>query len=329
MSLSSVSSGCSFLHRPLQAPPLHVPLARPSSFTTASASASAYVSPPPTSSMGPYNTSRALSKSPSRCYTNKAVPRLDLNLGNWFPTQQKLKEKNELPTPHFVYLEGDPGAAKRDIIWRLSRLGYNVYEDHFLGYCERAWEDSSSLTKLSSAWIASQNAFVEDLEETCAKKKVVGDRSSDNIVFLHRSPLSLVIHGKILGNKEMEEEGRRHLEINAGRNSSYLYCHADPIRQGERLAERIFDADRYNKVVMQKVLGMVQDYDDEKLAVIRDAYRESQQEGNVFAADIDTTSAKQAAANILTQCGIEFKPVFDLEKLRATTTSRNRYSNDT
>lgn len=79
-----------------------------------------------------------------------------------------------------------------------------------------------------------------------------GFKTKDDVVFIHRSPLSCVVYGHAEYKdvmKELQEVLLAHVTLTRKNFSlSVIYCWCDSIRQQERLGERLYWADDAQKV---------------------------------------------------------------------------------
>lgn len=66
----------------------------------------------------------------------------------------------------------------------------------------------SSIHDLATRWLDDQSRFLIELEEKVKKGEVI----SNNAVFLHRSPISLISHGKLLKDSSLEDLGWKSFE---------------------------------------------------------------------------------------------------------------------
>jgi len=129
-------------------------------------------------------------------------------------------------------------------------------------------------------------------------------------VFLHRSPLSPYIHDEDQHAKATMDQLRETAIV------SVIYCWSDSIRQRERLGERDYWATSEER----EIFNVLKETDEDHLLALQEKYESHTK--TEFDASLPTTSAKQATANLLTLCGIDFDPVFDLNRLEKHCTTR-------
>ncbi|ELR12518.1 uncharacterized protein ACA1_028530 [Acanthamoeba castellanii str. Neff] len=118
------------------------------------------------------------------------------------PLKQKrlqAKEKGEacLPfshhcpilSPHFVFLEGSGGAGKKDLLWRLNKMGHEVVFHPYLTFLldsQYPYTPTRDHDILQVRW---GNKIINALENIASLSKT-GKAYKSNLVFVHRSPIS-------------------------------------------------------------------------------------------------------------------------------------------
>eukprot|EP01126_Amoeba_proteus_P049053 TRINITY_DN5710_c0_g1_i6.p1 TRINITY_DN5710_c0_g1~~TRINITY_DN5710_c0_g1_i6.p1 ORF type:complete len:196 (+),score=22.85 TRINITY_DN5710_c0_g1_i6:435-1022(+) len=193
----------------------------------------------------------------------------------------------------------------------MSKMGYTVYvdrfQDHVMNLCTQYdTMPSSSCASISWAGRLLTNCHNFQLQFNESKK------FKENLVFFHRSPLSLHVH------REQEEYLHFHEALKKMFSVSVVYCWSDEIRQSERISERNYWAEG----TLKSVLESLEDECKERLQKIEASYLKFSKV-DTFDASLPTTSSKQATANLLTLCGIDFDPVFDVSKFVPVSSDRS------
>eukprot|EP01125_Pyxidicula_operculata_P020644 TRINITY_DN7673_c0_g1_i2.p1 TRINITY_DN7673_c0_g1~~TRINITY_DN7673_c0_g1_i2.p1 ORF type:complete len:260 (+),score=20.73 TRINITY_DN7673_c0_g1_i2:33-812(+) len=224
------------------------------------------------------------------------------NLHNLFKPSESLSIKTKSKKPHFVFLEGVAGTGKADVIWRLHKLGYTVSTNTFFNHCENFTSKNEMIDQkglfCSLSWLNLQTQFIQKISED-------GSIPKDNLVVLHRSPLSLWVHDQGVDALNLVKE------LKMLYNISFIYCWSDPTRIQERVGER-------NYWSTGKTKKLYEQFDEENTEIQKryeQKYIELQEKG-IFEGSLPTTSSKQATANLLTLCGVDFNPVFDTSTLK-------------
>jgi len=147
-------------------------------------------------------------------------------------------------------------------------------------------------------WLAQWTKELELLEHAHRK----GQPHKDNVVFVHRSPVSLWVHDV----SRMQPPSRTNVwlrvadEVNTQFSCSTLLCHAEDIKQKQRLAERMFYAENEAKLIR---IALHED-DAELQQLYQSKYKELQDKEWIDAV-VQTTSVKQAQAQVLCMLGLD------------------------
>lgn len=166
---------------------------------------------------------------------------------------------------------------------------------------------------MQTVWMSSVITWMTDVERRVKRGEMP---AMSNVLFLHRSPLSIDIHAEVFHGKSSNVGKRMLDELRASFNISAVYCWSDEIRQLERLGEREYDADSE----LLSLLKTLKDNDEPTIQKKRTLYETYYKEG-LLDASLPTTSTKQATANLLTMAGVKFDPVWNLDSLRAANNS--------
>eukprot|EP01130_Rhizamoeba_saxonica_P002220 TRINITY_DN1206_c0_g1_i1.p1 TRINITY_DN1206_c0_g1~~TRINITY_DN1206_c0_g1_i1.p1 ORF type:complete len:220 (+),score=37.88 TRINITY_DN1206_c0_g1_i1:211-870(+) len=208
-----------------------------------------------------------------------------LNLHQFFQPVDHIVSTRKALDPdqnHIIFLEGPSGTGKKDILWRLHNIGYTVVVLPYLDHAMQFDIDSIKIPEIANEW---EQKLVSHLEQSLKMSE-----HKDQVVFVHRSPFSVNIF------KGIDENSNKHLPF----SSSTIMCHADEIRIMERVQARPYmEVDEIKK----QYIEILQDND--KKNNIEERYA-SIMEKRDFDSRLNTTSVKQATANILTQCGLDF-----------------------
>lgn len=153
-------------------------------------------------------------------------------------------------------------------------------------------------TTVGLLWLAEWTRELHLLD--MAHKK--GTSHKDNVIFIQRSPLSLWVHDVARMQPpvrtsvwlRVEDELRAHFSF------STVLCHAEDVKQKQRLAERMFYAEDEPK----KIRSALHEDDDELQQLYNTRYAELL-EKEWIDASVQTTSAKQAQAQILRMYGMD------------------------
>lgn len=225
---------------------------------------------------------------------------------------------------HFVCLEGSCGTGKADLLGRLQRQGFrtvvNRYYEHAMemrcttgssrSATQAAHQIHQHLKQGGVHGIRGKGAFMAqpmpllsahlwaakliDALREHSQAKAGGVVYKENTVFVHRSLLTPVIYG-------VEHYSDLFDEIRHEYNISLIGCYSDPIRQAERVGERLYWAEGIEKEIRTELEN------EEKMRLTNELYELYERRG-YFDAMLPTTSTKQAQVHLLSMCGIDFDP---------------------
>jgi hypothetical protein len=241
----------------------------------------------------------------------------------------KRKFNRERGQLHFIFLEGLPGTGKQGVLWRLNKMGFKIHVQSYLEHCARTNTPpttpsaTNTLSAHSSLFApltaATSLTWLSDLARALEAHQTQYQRAPEqyksDVLFVHRSPLSPVLHGHDWAHSLA-------LEILHHWSPTLLMCHSDPIRQLERLAERNADSE----APLQHLRAQFRELDQEHLATLRARLHKLNESAveveyapngrsatstRWFDFVLPTTDTKQATAQILTSCGFEFQNIFN------------------
>ncbi|KAL6079759.1 hypothetical protein QOT17_000872 [Balamuthia mandrillaris] len=249
----------------------------------------------------------------------------------FWQTQENLKGKHQEALNsteeklHFVFVEGPAGTGKKDFLWRLRKIGYRVLHGHSFVPLAAQLDYHKANTRLHAQveWTQRLLSGLRSLKNEALEIQTKQQQPTfkDNIVFVHRSPLSSYLRLR------HEEEAKQGIAPSSSRfflelmrecqkeySTSLIVCKSDIIRMKERLAERYFDAEQESEQRIRELLGEQNEDEMNKWVQLYNKLAEDQSEGPVDGI-VDTTSTKQAVAQILKLYGIEMKWVFTQEQV--------------
>lgn len=147
-------------------------------------------------------------------------------------------------------------------------------------------------------WLAQWTKELELLEHAHRK----GQPHKDNIIFVQRSPVSLWVHDV----SRMQPPSRTNVwlrvadEVKSQFSCSTVLCHTEDIKLKQRMAERMFYAENEAKLIRTAL----REEDAEMQQLYESKYKELQEKEWIDAV-VQTTSVKQAQAQILTMLGLD------------------------
>ncbi|KAN0031490.1 hypothetical protein ACTFIV_005354 [Dictyostelium citrinum] len=211
----------------------------------------------------------------------------------WKPTDNlsdALEKSKAQKKPLFVFLEGPSGSGKQQLLERFSNIGYQTIQNSFFKH---------SLSSPPTTFDNTLNQSIESIKNSNNKNEI-----KNNIIFIHRSPISSIIYNKINNNNNDNEKLIKEIkeikEINnENYNSIYIYCKT-PI-----------------ELIEQRLGGRYHFYEENETELLEKLNIKSQQEQSyeiydllekesIFNQTLDTTSIKQACPSLLANFNIYF-----------------------
>jgi len=227
---------------------------------------------------------------------------------NEYLKQRRLQaaEKGEV---HFVFLEGGGGAGKKDLLWRLSKMGHEIILYPYVSFMADIPHKYDPIKDHNILQVRWNNKIISAMENIAALSKG-GKRYKNDLVFVHRSPLSSYQYAQ--NKKEAQLYLDLVREIKSAFSSTLVLCKADPMRAQERIGERLLVTHEKEKTLRKKLgesdtLARIQQESEEYERYMKN---EANQEG-IMDELVHTTSAKQAQAQILKLYGVEMNWVWE------------------
>jgi len=221
--------------------------------------------------------------------------------------RNKARTNNE---PLLLFLEGPPGTGIPQILSRLNKIGYYCIFRPYVPFIIEKFQKcgySPNGVLVSHLWNAD---LLTQLEQTKQLHSQDPKRFKEDIVFVQRSPMTSLIYS-VTEHRPYFTDLIYH--ITKTYNTAFVLCESDMIRIHERIGERNYYAVGNEKVIREQL----NEENQQALEEIHDKYKKLKE--TLFDTSLTTTDTKQAVANILTMCGIEFRlydisPNKDLEK---------------
>lgn len=102
---------------------------------------------------------------------------------DWFLTSEALTKARKQPTPHIVFMEGPIGSGKKDVLGRLSKLGYSTFIHDVYDIVNRTKNIDNT-----------EKILLEEMEKVAEIINSKDFAPKENIVFHNRSFLSMDKH---------------------------------------------------------------------------------------------------------------------------------------
>ncbi|KAM9954508.1 hypothetical protein ACTFIW_003108 [Dictyostelium discoideum] len=225
----------------------------------------------------------------------------------WKPTDnlsEALEKSKEQKKPLFVFLEGPSGSGKQQLLERFSNIGYKTIQNSFFKHSL-----SSPPTSPTSSFDNTLNQSIELIKNNNNNNQ---DEIKNNIIFIHRSPISSIIYDNIINNKNDNEklikEIKKIIEINnENYNSVYIYCKTPVELIEQRLGGRYHFYEDNETELLEKL--NIKSHQEPSYEIYNLLEKES-----IFNQTLDTTSIKQACPGLLANFNIFFSFQFPTKK---------------
>lgn len=216
----------------------------------------------------------------------------------------------------FVFLDGDVGLGKGDLIWRLSSQGYATFSHPFLPWLmkqrrqEQSNDDASSWAKKNLPRLSRQ--WQHDFSSSLLKFNVQEGRPG--FLFVAQSPISSLLQlARRLDldfRPDLQNVSSMWLPRLQRLPALFFSLHADEIVIQRRAAHKLYLAasDTEEMAVRNALNEMVERGAEDAVPLLKSCFGSSS-EGLFVSDTLNTTSTKQAVANILTRVGVA-KPTF-------------------
>lgn len=171
----------------------------------------------------------------------------------------------------------------------------------YVQFCGTMWHSTHFAPNSATVGMFWLSEWTKQLELTQYAHKQ-GTQHKDNVIFVNRSPLTLWVHDL----SRMQPPSRTNVflrindEIKQQFSASTVYCYSDTIRTKERLAERMYWAEKEPKAIRTTLHE--EEFDLQQL--FESKYKELT-EKELFDGAVATTDSKQACAEILTLYGLD------------------------
>ncbi|KAF2078135.1 hypothetical protein CYY_000519 [Polysphondylium violaceum] len=228
----------------------------------------------------------------------------------WFKPKEslssELERSNKESKPLVVFLEGPSGSGKRQLLERLSNTGYHCIIKPFI---DVAKDNAKDILQPSSSFdIKNQSKLYDQLIKDNLNQSLLNssNKSKDqaafknNLLFVHRSPISSIIYDK--GNNQIESINKfiqQQKQQEKDYNVVYVYCKTPVELIQQRLGGRYhFNEDQDNQLVSKLNITDLQEFSEELYSTM--------EKESVFDEVLDTTSIKQACPSLLAMFNIYF-----------------------
>lgn len=198
-----------------------------------------------------------------------------------------------------IWLEGAPGSGKQEVLWRLQKMGFQTlclpYFTHAL-HSPHAPLHPLTTMQWADTLLSRLLSHLQQYRCSAAAYKC-------GLLFVHRSLVSLFVHVNAHRDDELSEWAlQTSATLHAELQSVSVWCQSDPIRRSERLAERVLRSENVALALRQTL----RETDNQWIDALEKSYATLWTE-KWFDLRIPTTSTKQATAQLLAACGVQFE----------------------